>query len=73
VPMAEAPNRYCCREDEAIMQRIEDGKREHSADFICITEHSSFDAVCLNVDVLRTAQFYLRQHGTDNIPSTDEE
>ena len=52
-----------CQEDDAFLARVQDGVRESQVPAKCITNHPSFAAVCLNVDVLCVAYFQMRQSG----------
>ena len=47
----------CCQEQGNVRRKIED----HGEGITCITKHTNFDAVCLNVDVLQTAYYSYRQ------------
>lgn len=66
-------NRFCCLEDDHFHERIENGKISSAAYFTCITEHPSFDAVALNVDVLRVAFFQMRQSSEAKSKHTEDE
>ncbi|KAK5867689.1 hypothetical protein PBY51_012156 [Eleginops maclovinus] len=60
-PMPLVVESVCCREQSRVCERRE----EEGADTRCITEHSGFEPVCLNLHVLRTAHFHYRQEYGD--------
>ena len=54
----------CCSEITRIQEKKEEGEEVVN----CITMHPGFQTVCLDVWVLQTAYFSLRQHYGNNAP-----
>ena len=52
----------CCKEIQKVTDKMEEEKVE------CITLHPGFNSVCLDVWVLQTAYFSLRQHYGKDAP-----
>ena len=50
----------CCKEIIKMVEKIDEV--EGPVLCTCITQHSGFEAVCLNVWVLQTAYYQYRQH-----------
>lgn len=63
--METAEESICCKEIEAISQKMADGV---DVDCTCITMHPGFQSVCLDVWVLQTAYYSLRQHYGKDAP-----
>ncbi|XP_057682231.1 uncharacterized protein LOC130909582 isoform X4 [Corythoichthys intestinalis] len=59
VAMPTVGESLCCREQERTRGKMED------AGVKCITQHSGFQPVCLNIEVLQTAYFAYRQSYQD--------
>lgn len=53
----------CCKEVENVVQKMEEVD-----DCSCITLHPGFQSVCLDVWVLQTAYYSLRQHYGKDAP-----
>ena len=62
--MQSAVECLCCQETEAILKKC----NEQDPPITCILEHKSFEAACLNTDVLDIAYYQYRQqyHGKDD-------
>ncbi len=52
----------CCEEIEKVKEKME------LETVCCITSHPGFQSVCLDVWVLQTAYYSLRQHYGNNAP-----
>ena len=48
----------CCKEITQVVGKLS----EDDPSIMCVTDHSGFSAVCLNVWVLQTAYYMYRQH-----------
>lgn len=61
-PMETAEESVCCCELETVQAKKE------GLNVTCITAHSGFRSVCLDLWVLQTAYFSLRRHCKSNSP-----